>query len=105
MFNKGILKIMSLLLLFAVMALAIPFQQIFHHHEDQVCYSGKGKSALSEYEKPCCKKADFFNHAQAILQEQQFTFLETAYHYKSPAYTAVLLSPVFFNTNKAPPVA
>lgn len=104
MFNKGIITLTSILLLFAVIKLAIPFQQIFHHHTEQHHAHQDGES-LNSYEKPCCKSIDCFHQSSAILSEKHFSFV--SFHYKEtiPFYQALVTLPVSFATNKAPPVA
>lgn len=105
MLNKWISKIMSVVLLLAILSLTIPFQQIFHHHKEQVSFSGKIKSVLNSYEKPCCKASDFFHHAQAIIQEQSFVFFSKNYSYQQAFYNDAVFSSTFSTTNKAPPLA
>ncbi len=104
MFNKGIIKTTALLLLFAVIGWVIPFQQVFHHHTDQVSSAGKYQSALDAYEKSCCKASDFFHHGAAIIQQQQFAFYSISYYYKPVVYTDALTASGYSVSNKAPPL-
>lgn len=105
MFSKGLLKVTSILLLIAIVGLTVPLQQIFHHHKDQVSYAGKIKSAISEHEQSCCKVTDFFHHAYAIIQSQNFSFFDVSYHYQESFYVDALSAKTYITTNKAPPVA
>jgi hypothetical protein len=105
MFNKGIIKLTSLLLLIAVIGWVVPFQQVFHHHTDQVSSAGKYTSAVGAYEKSCCKISDLFHHGAAIIPQQQFSFYPVSYHYKKAAYTDALTASSHSLSNKAPPAA
>jgi len=103
MFNKGIIKLTSLLLLLAVIDLAIPFQQIFHHHTEQHHAHHHGES-LNSHEKPCCKSVDYLHQSSAILSEKHFGFVSFHYNETISFYQAIVTLPVSFATNKAPPV-
>jgi len=102
--KQGIIKLISLALLFAIVQIAVPLQEIFHvHHAEAHHHNSCHETAVSSYEKPCCKPVKYFHKVAAILNQQHFTFFNLTYTYKYSFYTGDYSRTVFSVSNKAPP--
>lgn len=102
MTHKKRIKLLSLLLLVAVMLSAIPFHQLLHQHQN--LKEQTNTCELSKYEQHCCKPVNVFHKNSAILQQNFSLFVpqqETLYH--AVYQNAVILKSLSLS-NKAPPV-
>ncbi|WP_039454140.1 hypothetical protein [Pedobacter aquae] len=101
MSNKKGIKLLSLLLLVAVMLSAIPLHQLLHQHQN--LKEQTHTCELNKYEQHCCKPANVFHKNAALLKQDFFLFVlqqETVYH---RIYQDAIITKSLSFSNKAPP--
>ncbi|MFC4213378.1 hypothetical protein ACFOWA_19455 [Pedobacter lithocola] len=100
--KKGLYRLVTLVLLFAMQLSILPFYQIFHKHH----YSAnekQGQTVVKKYEKPCCHpfevtfETDLPRHLTFVCDKPiPASYLD----YSNPEFS----NQFFHFSNKAPPV-
>ncbi|WP_353138577.1 hypothetical protein [Pseudopedobacter sp.] len=97
------IRVFAFALLYAVLQTVIPVHEILHTHKESR-HTSHHLTEIQEYEKPCCKPANYFHLSLAILAEQDFVFRNVSFFYKEYTYTSYHHKIIANPSNKAPPV-
>lgn len=102
--NRKIVRSLSLLLLFVMMSVVVPYHQIFHKHSSKNTEHNE-LTQVSSFEKSCCKPTTFFHKSQAILPVYEIGFFPSVNLLKVQAYSSIVIKLLYNLSNKAPPVS